>query len=149
MTVEIEAKNCSRFHFLRKTLNNNMNGTFTFENRQHVYVFESSLIMNEIWTRWKQQFKEVKSFIGHEIKNDDHEMTASKSAEWLNKYISGKLALVGIIPNQLFSFSSDKDRRTDSRIRRKNTAQSRRESNPEIHTQFPLWLRSSVVRACD
>ena len=42
-----------------------------------------------------------------------------------------KLALVGIIPNQiLFSFSSDKDRRTDSRIRRKNTAQSRRESNP-------------------
>ena len=31
-----------------------------------------------------------------------------------------KLALVGIIPNQiLFSFSSDKDRRTDSRIRRK------------------------------
>ena len=33
------------------------------------------------------------------------------------------------IPNQLFSFSSDKDRRTDSRIRRKNTAQPRRESN--------------------
>ena len=30
----------------------------------------------------------------------------------------------------LFSFSSDKDRRTDSRIRRKNTAQPRRESNP-------------------
>ena len=31
-----------------------------------------------------------------------------------------ELALVGIIPNQiLFSFSSDKDRRTDSRIRRK------------------------------
>ena len=42
-----------------------------------------------------------------------------------------KLALVGIIPSQiLFSFSSDKDRRTDSRIRRKNTAQPRRESNP-------------------
>ena len=35
------------------------------------------------------------------------------------------------IPNQiLFSFSSDKDRRTDNRIRRKNTAQPRRESNP-------------------
>ena len=34
-----------------------------------------------------------------------------------------KLALVGIIPNQiLFSFISDKDRRTDSRIRRKNSA---------------------------
>ena len=30
----------------------------------------------------------------------------------------------------LFSFSTDKDRRTDSRIRRKNTAQPRRESNP-------------------
>ena len=31
-----------------------------------------------------------------------------------------KLALVGIFPNQiLFSFSSDKDRRTDSRIRRR------------------------------
>ena len=29
----------------------------------------------------------------------------------------------------LFSFSSDKDRRTDGRIRRKNTAQPRRESN--------------------
>ena len=34
-------------------------------------------------------------------------------------------------PNKfLLSFSSDKDRRTDSRIRRKNTAQPRRESNP-------------------
>ena len=42
-----------------------------------------------------------------------------------------KLTLVGIVPNQiLFSFSSDKDRRTDNRIRRKNTAQPRRESNP-------------------
>ena len=30
-----------------------------------------------------------------------------------------KLALVGIIPSQLFSFSYDKDRRTDSRIRLK------------------------------
>ena len=30
----------------------------------------------------------------------------------------------------LFSFSSDIDRRTDSRIRRKNTAQPRRESHP-------------------
>ena len=30
----------------------------------------------------------------------------------------------------LFSFNSDKDRRTDSWIRRKNTAQPRRESNP-------------------
>ena len=30
----------------------------------------------------------------------------------------------------LFSFSSDKDRRTDSRIRRKNTTQPCRESNP-------------------
>ena len=41
------------------------------------------------------------------------------------------LALIRIIPNQiLFSFSSDKDRRTDSRIRRKNTAQPRQESNP-------------------
>ena len=37
-----------------------------------------------------------------------------------------KFALVGIIPNQPLSFSSDKDRRTDGRIR-----------------------RSSVVRACD
>ena len=35
------------------------------------------------------------------------------------KRIIRKLVLVGIIPNQiLFSFSSDKDRRTDSRIRR-------------------------------
>ena len=32
----------------------------------------------------------------------------------------------------LFSFSSDKDRRKS-----------------KLHTQFPLWLRSSVVRACD
>ena len=46
-----------------------------------------------------------------------------------------KLALVGIIPNQLFSFSSDKDRRTDSRIRRKNTAQPRRP------VRFPAGLR--------
>ena len=45
---------------------------------------------------------------------------------------SRKLALVEIIPYQIiFSFSSDKDRRTDSRIRRKNTAQPRLESNPE------------------
>ena len=42
-----------------------------------------------------------------------------------------KLALFRTIPNQiLFSFSSDNDRRTDSRIRRKITAQPRRESNP-------------------
>ena len=34
-----------------------------------------------------------------------------------------KLALVGIIPNHFFSFSSDKDRRTDSRIRRKKKTQ--------------------------
>ena len=32
--------------------------------------------------------------------------------------------------NQLFSFSSAKDRRADSRIRQKKTAQPRRESNP-------------------
>ena len=64
-----------------------------------------------------------------------------------------KLALVGIIPNQiLFSFSSDKDRRTDTWIRRKNTARRTELTawwKSKIHTQFPLWLRSSVVRACD
>ena len=39
--------------------------------------------------------------------------------------IHRKLAPVGIIPNQiLFAFSSDKDRRTDGRIRRKNTNRS-------------------------
>ena len=38
---------------------------------------------------------------------------------------------LGIIPNQMpFSFTSGIDRRTDSRIRRKNTAQPRQESNP-------------------
>ena len=44
----------------------------------------------------------------------------------------------------LFSFSSDKDRRTDSRIRRKNTAQPRRESNLEFArswVRFPAGLR--------
>ena len=40
----------------------------------------------------------------------------------------------------LFSFSTDKDRRTDSRIRRKNTAQPRRESNP----RFPAGLRKTL-----
>ena len=50
-------------------------------------------------------------------------------SQYINEY--RKLARVGIIPNQnLFSFSSDKDRRTDCRIRRKYTAQPRRESNP-------------------
>ena len=36
----------------------------------------------------------------------------------------------------LFSFSSDKERRTDSRIRRENTAQPHRESNPGF-CEFP------------
>ena len=38
----------------------------------------------------------------------------------------------------LFSFSTDKDRRTDSRVRRKNTAQPRRESNPSEFTKVSL-----------
>ena len=46
--------------------------------------------------------------------------------------------------NQLFSFSSDKDRRTDSRIRRKNTAQPRRESNPGLRILVAL-IRLSVL----
>ena len=63
-----------------------MAGAFIFENWQH--VFEPSLNINETWDRWKKQFfKEVKSFIGHEIKNDDHEKTTSKSAKWFNKDI--------------------------------------------------------------
>ena len=57
---------------------------FIFENWQH--VFEPSLNINETWDRWKEQFfKEVKSFIGHEIKNDNHEKTTAKSAKWLTK----------------------------------------------------------------
>ena len=44
--------------------------------------------------------------------------------------VSGLFWAKSIISLKLFSFSSDKDRRTDSRIRRKNTAQPRRESNP-------------------
>ena len=46
----------------------------------------------------------------------------------------------------LFSFSSDKDRRTDSRIRRKNTAQPRRWSNPVVRRPKPeKVLRSEVM----
>ena len=42
---------------------------------------------------------------------------------YANRIKCRKLALVGIIPDRIFfSFSSDKDRRTDSRTRRKNTA---------------------------
>ena len=64
--------------------------------------------------------------------NEDDLMGVCFHYRWQeNARHTRKLALVGIIPNQiLFSFSSDKDRRTDSRIRRKNTAQPRRESNP-------------------
>ena len=59
---------------------------FIFENWQH--VFKPSLNINETWDRWKEQFyKEVKSFIGHEIKNGNHEKTTSKSAKWFNKDI--------------------------------------------------------------
>ena len=59
---------------------------FIFENWQH--VFEPSLNINETWDRWKEQFfKEVKSFIEHEIKIDNHEKTTSKSAKWFNKDI--------------------------------------------------------------
>ena len=55
--------------------------------------------------------------------NVDNSITAGEEKRKIRK-----LALVGIIPNQiLFSFSSEKDRRTDSRTRRKNTAQPRRE----------------------
>ena len=66
-----------------------------------------------------------------------HALTASWCDQWssciyfiirttqqLEHFSDCKLALVGIIPNQiLFSFSSDKDRRTDSRIRRKKKTQ--------------------------
>ena len=66
--------------------NNNMAEAFIFEKWQH--VFEPSLNINETWDRWKEQFfKEVKSFIGHKIKNDNHEKTTSKSAKWFSKDI--------------------------------------------------------------
>ena len=44
---------------------------------------------------------------------------------FVNSLLSGSF-----LYQNLFSFSTDKDRRTDSRIRRKNTAQPRWESNP-------------------
>ena len=53
------------------------------------------------------------------------------------------------ISNQLFSFSSDKDRRTDSRIRRKKktkTAQPRRESNPGSCELFVGAEREELIR---
>ena len=68
-----------------------------------------------------------------------------------------KLALVGIIPNQiLFSFSSDKARRTDSWIRRKNTVQPCRESNPgscdesvRVRQEFARpWVRFPAGLRC-
>ena len=49
---------------------------------------------------------------------------AETTVKLVNSLLSGSFLI------KLFSFSSDKDRRTDSRIRRKNTAQPRRESNP-------------------
>ena len=50
----------------------------------------------------------------------------------------------------LFSFSSDKDRRTDSRIRQKNTAQPLRESNPgSCECQFFYLCRSWKRREFD
>ena len=79
------SKKYIKWNFSQKH-NNNMAEAFIFENWQH--VFEPSLNINETWDRWKEQFfKEVKSFIGHEIKNDDHEKTTSKSAKWFNKDI--------------------------------------------------------------
>ena len=51
-----------------------------------------------------------------------------------------KFALVGIIPNQLFSFSSDKDKRTDSRIRRKKHSAAPPGIEPRI-------LRNLVARS--
>ena len=63
-----------KWNFSQK--HNNMAEAFIFENWQH--VFEPSLNINETWDRWKEQFfKEVKSFIGHKIKNDNHEKTTS------------------------------------------------------------------------
>ena len=50
-----------------------------------------------------------------------------------------KLALVGIIPNQiLFSYSSDKDRRTDSRIRRKGLHRVF-SSDPAVSSSIFVW----------
>ena len=66
---------------------------------------------------------------------------ASMRIRWLTIFAlqqawSRKLALVGIIPNDiLFSFSSDKDRRTDSRIRRKKK-----------HSAAPLGIEPRVLR---
>ena len=79
------SKKYIKWNFSQKH-NNNMAEAFIFENWQH--VFEPSLNINQTWDRWKEQFfKEVKSFIGHEIKNDGHEKTTSKSAKWFNKDI--------------------------------------------------------------
>ena len=66
--------------------NNNVAEAFIFEIWQR--VFEPSLNINETWDRWKEQFfKEVKSFIGHAIKNDNYEKKTSKSAKWFNENI--------------------------------------------------------------
>ena len=66
-----------KWHFSQKH-NNNMAEAFIFENWQH--VFDPSL--NETWDRWKEQFfKEVKSFIGHEIRNDNHEKNNFKVSQ--------------------------------------------------------------------
>ena len=62
----------------------------------------------------------------------------------VNSLLSGSFLI------KLFSFSSDKDRKTDSRIRRKNTAQPRRESNPgscEVFSSDPAVSFSIFVGA--
>ena len=55
---------------------------------------------------------------------------ALKSPSSRQHFLAKKRPKHSAIYQILFSFSTDKDRRTDSRIRRKNTAQPRRESNP-------------------
>ena len=105
-------------------------------------ISSSSRISELDMTLLKRSFHSAQRFTGRRrILTDILTGNHSKTRTYL------KLALIGIIPNQiLFSFSSDKDRRTDSRIRRKNTAQPRRESNPgSCELSFPLWLCSSMV----
>ena len=77
-----QTKKYIKRHFSQEH-NNNMAEAIIFENWQR--FFDPSLNFNETWDRWnKQFFKEVKSFIGHEIRNDK---TTSKSAKWFNKDI--------------------------------------------------------------
>ena len=91
---------------------------------------QCSMLSGRLWGEPSQSQRKRPIGFCHTVFHGSVDWSSDRSTN-----IGRKLALVGIIPNQiLFSFSSDKDRRTDSRIGRKK------------HSAAPPGIEPRVLR---